>query len=57
VASIAPWIALVAFLGTSLRYQRPDGVAGPDVPIGWPNRASMVADLGWVALAALRVMR
>jgi hypothetical protein len=37
VASIAPWIALVAFLGTSL--------------------ASMVADLGWVALAALRVMR
>ncbi len=56
VAAIAPWVGLAWFLGTTLRHARPDGVGGPDVPVGWPNRASMVIYLGWVALAAILVL-
>lgn len=57
VASAVPWAALVLFLAVALRYQRPDHPAGPDVPIGWPNRLSMVAYLGWVVLGAAVVLR
>ncbi len=57
VASIAPWLVLAWFLGTSVRHARPDGVGAADVPIGWPNRASMLVYLGWVALAAALVLR
>lgn len=56
-ASVIPWIALAWFLGTSLRYARPDAQAGPDVRIGWPNRVSMLAYLGWLALAAVTMLR
>jgi hypothetical protein len=56
-AAVVPWIALAWFLGTSVRYARPDGRGAPDVPIGWPNRVSMLAYLGWVALAALTLLR
>lgn len=57
VASIGPWAALAWFLGTSIRHARPDVVGAPDIPIGWPNRASMLAYLGWAALAAALVLR
>jgi Protein of unknown function (DUF998) len=56
-ASVAPWIALAWFLGTTFRYVRPDGRGAPDVRIGWPNRVSMLAYLGWVALAAVTMLR
>ena len=55
--SVVPWIALAWFLGTSVRYARPDAQAGPDIRIGWPNRVSMLAYLGWVALAAVTMLR
>jgi Protein of unknown function (DUF998) len=56
-ASVVPWIALAWFLGTSMRYARPDGRGAPDVRIGWPNRVSMLAYLGWVALTAVTMLR
>jgi hypothetical protein len=56
-ASVAPWIALAWFLGTSVRYARPDARGAPDVRIGWPNRVSMLVYLGWVALAAVMLLR
>ena len=58
-ASLAPWIALAWFLGASSRYARPDarGADTPEVHIGWPNRVSMFAYLGWVALAAVTMLR
>src|SRR5215831_19495800 len=56
-ASIAPWLALVWFLGTNIRHARGEGVGAPDVRIGWPNRVSMLVYLGWVALAAATTLR
>ncbi len=56
-ASVAPWIALAWFLGTSFRHARADGRGTPEVRVGWPNRVSMLAYLGWVALAAATVLR
>jgi hypothetical protein len=56
-ASIVPWITLVWFIGTSVRHARPDAVGGPEVRIGWPNRVNILADLGWVALAAVTLLR
>jgi hypothetical protein len=56
-ASVVPWIALAWFLGTSLRYARPDARGAPEVRIGWPNRVSMLVYLGWVALAAVTLLR
>jgi hypothetical protein len=55
--SIVPWIALAWFLGTNIRYARPDAVGAPEVRVGWPNRVSMVVYLGWVALAAVTTLR
>jgi hypothetical protein len=55
-ASAAPWIALAWFLGTSVHYARQGARAAPDVRIGWPNRVSMLAYLGWVALAAVTML-
>jgi hypothetical protein len=57
LASVAPWVALAWFVGTTLQHARPDGVGGPDVPIGWPNRVSVLASLGWVAFAAVMVLQ
>jgi Protein of unknown function (DUF998) len=51
-ASLAPWIVLTWFLVATIRHARPDGRGAPQVRIGWPNRVSMLAYLGWVALAA-----
>jgi hypothetical protein len=56
-ASVVPWLSLAWFLGTNIRYARPDAVGAPDVRIGWPNRVSMLAYLGWVALAAATALR
>lgn len=56
-ASIVPWITLLWFIGTSVRHARPDAVGGPEVRVGWPNRVNILADLGWVALAAVTLLR
>jgi hypothetical protein len=56
-ASIVPWITLVWFIGVNVRHARPDAVGAPEVRIGWPNRVSMLAYLGWVALAAVTILR
>lgn len=56
-ASLPPWLALIWFLGTSLRHARPDAHGGPAVRVGWPNRVSMLVYLGWVALAAAMLLR
>lgn len=56
-ASVVPWITLVWFIGTSVRHARPDAVGGPEVRIGWPNRVNILANLGWVALAAVMLLR
>jgi len=56
-ASLVPWIALVWYIGTSVRHARPDAVGGPDVRIGWPQRVNILAYLGWVALAAVTILR
>jgi len=56
-ASVAPWVAIAWFMATTVRHARPDGRGAPDVPIGWPNRVSMLAYFGWVALAAVTMLR
>ncbi len=56
-ASIIPWLTLAWLLGINVRHARPDAVGAPDVRIGWPNRVSMLAYLGWVALAAGTILR
>ena len=56
-ASVAPWVALAWFLGSTIRYAQPDGVGSPLVRIGWPNRVSMLVYLGWVAFAAVPMLR
>jgi hypothetical protein len=55
-ASLAPWIVLTWFLAATIRHARPDGRGAPQVRIGWPNRVSMLAYLGWVALAAILML-
>jgi hypothetical protein len=55
--SIVPWIALVWFLGTNVSYARRGDHGAPEARIGWPNRVNMLAYLGWVALAAVTVLR
>jgi hypothetical protein len=53
VASVFPWAGLTWFMTATLRApRRADASGGPEVRIGWPNRISMLAYLGWVALAA-----
>jgi hypothetical protein len=56
LASVAPWAGLIWFLATTLRHAPADGRGSPDVPIGWPIRVTMLAYLGWVALAAVTVL-
>jgi hypothetical protein len=56
-ASVVPWTGLVWFMVATLRApRRADGSGGPEVRIGWPNRLSILAYLGWVALAAGTVL-
>jgi hypothetical protein len=57
VASVVPWAGLVWFMAATLRApRRADGSGGPEVRIGWPNRFSCLAYMGWVALAASTVL-
>ncbi len=56
LASLAPWAGLIWFIATTIRHAPADGRGSPDVPIGWPIRAAMLAYFGWVALAAVRVL-
>ena len=56
IASLAPWAGLIWFMVTTLRHAPADGRGSPEVPIGWPVRAAMVAYLGWVALAVVTVL-
>jgi hypothetical protein len=56
-ASAATWIALAWFLGSTIRDAQPDGVGSPLVRIGWPNRVNMLVYMGWLALAALTILR
>jgi len=58
-ASAFPWLGLAWFLGTSIWFGRTAGTQGPgpEVRIGWPNRASMLTYLGWVSLAAVTMLR
>src|SRR5215831_5744477 len=56
-AAIVPWLALAWYLWTSVRHARPDAVGGPDVRVGWPQRVNILAYLGWVALAAVTLLR
>jgi hypothetical protein len=55
-ASLVPWTSLAWFLTATIRHARPDGRGAPEVRIGWPNRVSMLAYLGWVALAAVLML-
>jgi len=58
-ASAVPWLGLAWFLGASIWYGRTTGTqgGGPEVRVGWPNRASMLFYLGWVSLAAVTILR
>ena len=55
-ASIIPWLGLAWCLAATVRFAAPDGRAGPEVQIGWPNRISMLAYLTWVGYAAFTVV-
>ena len=55
-ASLAPWAGLIWFIATTVRHTPADGRGSPDVPIGWPIRATMLAYYGWVVLAAVTVL-
>jgi hypothetical protein len=55
-ASVAPWLALAWFVGANVRYAGSYGRGAPEVRIGWPNRVSILAYLGWVALAAVMTL-
>jgi Protein of unknown function (DUF998) len=56
-ASLAPWAALAWFVGVGVRTAHPDAMGGPDVRVGWPNRVSMLTNLGWVAVAGVMMLR
>ena len=57
-ASVFPWAGLIWFMTATLRApRRADASGGPEVRIGWPNRISMLAYLGWIALAGSTVLR
>jgi hypothetical protein len=55
-ASVIPWLGLAWFLGATLRYGGGGDRGAPEVRIGWPNRGSMLAYLGWAATAAVLIL-
>lgn len=55
IATVLVWLTIIG-LTVALASFAPDGVLGPDAPIGWPNRAVVVGQ--WVlALALARLPR
>jgi hypothetical protein len=55
---LVPWIGLVAFIGSAVILQGRGGRrAGPDVPIGWPNRFLVVTYVAWLAVAAWTLLQ
>jgi hypothetical protein len=53
-----PWLGLVAFMSAAVAVQRQGrGRAGPDVPIGWPNRFLVLTYGAWIAVAAWTALR
>jgi Protein of unknown function (DUF998) len=48
-----PWSGLIVFIGSAVVFQATGkGRAGPDVPIGWPNRFLVVTYVAWLTVAA-----
>jgi hypothetical protein len=55
---LVPWIGLVAFVVSAVVLQaRGKGRAGPDVPIGWPNRFLVLTYVTWIAIAAWAILQ
>jgi hypothetical protein len=55
--SWVPWSGLIVFLGSAVVFQaRAKRRAGPDVPIGWPNRFMVLTYVAWLAVAAWMVL-
>lgn len=54
IASVVPLATLVWFLSVAMSAHGKPG--SPQIRVGWPDRACVVADLGWVALAAALVL-
>jgi len=45
-------------MGAAVAFQRRDRRrAGPDVPIGWPNRFMVLTYVAWIAVAAWTALR
>jgi Protein of unknown function (DUF998) len=52
-----PWSGLIVFLGSAVVIQARAGRrAGPDVPIGWPNRFMVLTYVAWLAVAAWTIL-
>ena len=54
LASVVPWVTLIWFLSVAATAHGKPG--SPQIRVGWPDRACVVADLAWVALAAALVL-
>jgi hypothetical protein len=55
---LVPWIGLVVFMGSAVTLQaRGRRSAGPDVPIGWPNRFLVLTYVTWLAIAAWTLLQ
>ena len=48
---------LVSFVSIAALAARHDGVFGPDVPVGWPNRLGILAGCAWLMLVAWQARR
>ena len=54
---LLPWVGLAVFMGSAVALQRrAGGRAGPDVPIGWPNRFMVLTYVAWIAVAASTIL-
>lgn len=51
--AVLPWAGLSWFLIATIRSGSHSSIGNPDVRIGWPNRANMMAYMAWVALACV----
>lgn len=55
---LVPWIGVITFIGSAVTLQARGGRrAGPDVPIGWPNRFLVVSYAAWLAVAAWTLLQ
>ena len=48
---------LVSFVSIAVLAVRHDGVFGPDVPVGWPNRLGILAGCAWLMLVGWQAKR